>query len=59
MKEIIPRVLNDLEPQGRRIRASLPDDMPEVLADPALLERILANLVANTVRYSPPVNRYC
>jgi two-component system sensor histidine kinase KdpD len=59
MKEIIPRVLKDLEPQGRRIRASLPDDMPEVLADPALLERILANFVANTVRYSPPVNRYC
>lgn len=40
-------------PQGVRIRVSLPDDLPEVLADPALLERILANLATNAVRYSP------
>jgi len=53
MAEIIPRVLDDLGPQGRRIRVSLPDDLPEVLADPGLLERILANLAANAVRYSP------
>ena len=53
MEEIIPRVLDDLGPQGRRIRVSLPDDLPEVLADPALLERIVANLAANAVRYSP------
>jgi two-component system, OmpR family, sensor histidine kinase KdpD len=51
--DIIPCVLDDLGPQGRRIRVSLPDDLPEVLADPALLERILANLAANAVRYSP------
>ena len=53
LEEIIPRVLDDLGPQGRRIRVSLPDDLPEVLADPALLERIVANLAANAVRYSP------
>jgi two-component system, OmpR family, sensor histidine kinase KdpD len=53
MEEIIPRVLDDLGPQGRRIRVSLPDDLPEVLADPALLERIVANLAGNAVRYSP------
>ena len=53
MEEIIPLVLDDLGPQGRRIRVSLPDDLPEVLADPGLLERILANLAANAVRYSP------
>ena len=53
MEEIIPRVLDDLGPQGVRIRVSLPEDLPEVLADPALLERILANLATNAVRYSP------
>ena len=46
-------ILDDLGLQGRRIRVSLPGDLPEVLADPALLERILANLAANAVRYSP------
>ena len=53
MEEIIPRVLDDLGPQGHCIRVSLPDDLPEVLADPALLERILANLATNAMRYSP------
>ena len=53
LEEIIPRVLDDLGPQGRLIRVSLPDDLPEVLADPPLLERILASLLTNAVRYSP------
>jgi two-component system sensor histidine kinase KdpD len=35
------------------VRVDVPDDLPEVLADPGLLERVLANLVANAVRYSP------
>jgi two-component system sensor histidine kinase KdpD len=53
VEEVIPHVLDDLGPQVRRIRADIPDDLPEVLADPALLERILANLATNAVRYSP------
>jgi two-component system sensor histidine kinase KdpD len=32
----------------------MPDDLPEVYADPTLLERALANLLANALRYSPP-----
>ena len=53
LEEIIPRVLDDLGPQGCRIRISLPMTCTEVLADPPLLERILANLATNAVRYSP------
>jgi two-component system sensor histidine kinase KdpD len=35
-----------------------PDDLPPVLADPGLLERVVANLVSNAVRHAPrgPVN---
>jgi two-component system, OmpR family, sensor histidine kinase KdpD len=29
-------------------------DVPDVLADPPLLERVIANLVANAVRHTPP-----
>jgi two-component system sensor histidine kinase KdpD len=51
---IISRVLDSLGDQGRRICVSLPAGMPALLADPALLERVLANLLGNAIRYSPP-----
>jgi two-component system sensor histidine kinase KdpD len=35
------------------IDLDVPDHLPEVLADPGLLERVVANLVQNAVRHSP------
>ncbi len=32
----------------------IPDDLPEVAVDPGILERVIANLIANALRYSPP-----
>ena len=52
--EIIPRVLDDLGEQARRVSVSVPGSLPPLLADPALLDRILANLIANAIRYTPP-----
>jgi two-component system, OmpR family, sensor histidine kinase KdpD len=40
-----------------RIRAA--DDLPEIHTDPVLLERALANLVQNAVRYSPAGSAPC
>ena len=37
-----------------RLEMAVPDGFPLVLADPGLLERILANLFSNALRYSPP-----
>jgi len=34
-----------------RVRLDLADDLPEVLADPGLLERVVANLVDNALRH--------
>jgi two-component system sensor histidine kinase KdpD len=39
---------------GRDITVQVPDEIAEVHADPGLLERILVNVLANAVRYSPP-----
>ncbi|MET7399696.1 ATP-binding protein [Dactylosporangium sp. NPDC005572] len=36
------------------LRLDVPDDLPPVSADPALLDRILANLLENAVRHTPP-----
>ncbi|MCR6688814.1 DUF4118 domain-containing protein [Cellulomonas sp.] len=36
------------------VRLMVADDLPLVRTDPGLLERIIANLVSNAVRHSPP-----
>jgi two-component system sensor histidine kinase KdpD len=51
--EAIPRAIDELGPAGRDIVLHAPDDMPDVRADPGLLERILVNLLSNAIRYSP------
>lgn len=40
-------------PLDRDVSIDLPDDLPPVHADPVLLERAIANLVINAMRYSP------
>jgi two-component system sensor histidine kinase KdpD len=53
--DIISAAVTSLVPAGAGVVIRVPEDMPEVQADPALLERAIANLVQNAVRYSPPV----
>jgi two-component system sensor histidine kinase KdpD len=54
LDEVVPLALDDLGPIGHRVVADVPDDLPVVLADPGLLERVIANLVGNALRYCPP-----
>jgi two-component system, OmpR family, sensor histidine kinase KdpD len=46
-----------LDVRDDQIDIDVPDDLPSVLADPGLLERVVANLVRNARRYSPPGDR--
>jgi two-component system, OmpR family, sensor histidine kinase KdpD len=54
LSEIVARSLDDLGPAARDVIVSIPDDLPEVAVDPAILERVISNLTANALRYSPP-----
>jgi two-component system sensor histidine kinase KdpD len=54
LSEIVARSLDDLGPAARIVTVDLPDDLPEVAVDPGILERVIANLIANSLRYSPP-----
>jgi two-component system, OmpR family, sensor histidine kinase KdpD len=38
---------------SERLRLLLPDNMPPVDADPGMLERVIANLVENALKYAP------
>jgi two-component system sensor histidine kinase KdpD len=51
LEDVLPAVLRELEPA--RVESTLELDLPEVRADPGLLERILVNVGTNAVRHSP------
>ena len=53
LEEIVSRSLDDLGPSARAVMVEIPEDLPEVRVDPAILERVIANLTANALRYSP------
>jgi two-component system, OmpR family, sensor histidine kinase KdpD len=53
LHETVPIALDSLGPAARDIELDIPDSLPEVETDPALLERVIANLTANALRYSP------
>jgi two-component system sensor histidine kinase KdpD len=52
--ETISMALDDLGDEGRDIVVQMPDEFLDVLADPALVERVLVNVARNALRYSPP-----
>jgi len=49
--EVIPAALRSV-PAGR-VRVELPPNMPEIEADAGMLERVIANVVENAVKYAP------
>ena len=53
LEEIVSRSLDDLGPAAGDVLVEMPEDLPEVRVDPAILERVIANLTANALRYSP------
>ena len=54
LDEVMPGVMSELGDDGGKVTVDIPHTLPLVDADPALLERVLANLLANALRYSPP-----
>jgi two-component system sensor histidine kinase KdpD len=53
LDEIVSRSLDDLGPAAAKVIVEMPGTLPEVRVDPAILERVIANVTANALRYSP------
>src|SRR6202522_4081523 len=53
LDEVVAMALDDLGPAGRNITVEIPDALPAVRADPAILERVVVNLTENALRYAP------
>ncbi|HUK73386.1 MAG TPA: ATP-binding protein [Streptosporangiaceae bacterium] len=54
LDEIVPLALDGLGFGMAKVQLVEMDDVPQILADPGLLERAVANLVSNAVKHSPP-----
>ncbi len=50
--DVVSRAL-DHTADGRQVDLDVPTTLPEALADPGLLERVIANLIENAFRYTP------
>ncbi|MCU1361394.1 MAG: histidine kinase, partial [Ilumatobacteraceae bacterium] len=53
LEEVLPSALHSLGHRADDVELDLPADLPDVWADPALLERVVANLVSNAITWSP------
>jgi two-component system sensor histidine kinase KdpD len=54
LAQLVPVALDTLPESAVTVLTQGVRDVPDVLADPPLLERVIANLVANAVRHTPP-----
>jgi two-component system sensor histidine kinase KdpD len=53
LDEVVATALDHLGPAGRGVIVDIPESLPAVLVDPAILERVIVNLTGNALRYSP------
>jgi two-component system sensor histidine kinase KdpD len=53
LDEIVPLALDELRVPLARVRVDVSADLPEALCDAVLLQRVIVNLVANALQYSP------
>ena len=51
LDEVVPAAIASLGPRARDVTADIPETCPLVDADPALLERVVANLVDNALTH--------
>jgi two-component system sensor histidine kinase KdpD len=54
LEEVVPVALTSLGGRANRVVLDLKEDVAPVMADPALLERVVANLVENALNWAPP-----
>jgi two-component system sensor histidine kinase KdpD len=54
LEEVLPAALSSLGAGDDSVNLDVAESLPRVLADPGLLERALANLIQNAIRFSPP-----
>jgi two-component system sensor histidine kinase KdpD len=55
ISDLVRNALSSPDVKGHLVDVEVPDDLPPVVTDPDLLERVITNVVSNAVRFSPAV----
>src|SRR4051795_10627557 len=55
--ELVGQALAGLGSEAERVRLDIGSETPPVEVDAAQIERVLANLLENALRYSPPTSQ--
>jgi two-component system sensor histidine kinase KdpD len=53
LDEVVPAALASLSRQAHNVIVQVPETLPRVFIDPALVERAVANIIDNAIRHSP------
>ena len=53
LEDVVTLTVDHLGAPEGSVEVDVPTDLPEVLADPGLLDRVIANIVQNAMRFSP------
>jgi len=53
LEDVVSRAVDHVGPAPAHVAVDVPSALPEVLADAGLLERVVANLLENALRYNP------
>jgi two-component system sensor histidine kinase KdpD len=56
LDDVVSRALQ-MGSAGNQVELDVPPELPAVVADAGLLERVVANVIENALRYSPPGER--
>ncbi|MBU6516307.1 MAG: DUF4118 domain-containing protein [Acidobacteria bacterium] len=51
--DLVASALETIDTLGRTLKIEIPEDLPSVMTDPDLYERVIANIIANACRFSP------
>ncbi len=53
LDEVVPLALEGMASSAEHVTLDIPEDLPMVAADKGLLERAVANVIENALKYSP------